>query len=501
MGENYQQIAARMKDISALAQAAGVVGWDHETMMPERGSAARAEQSAALSAVIHEKLIDPSLGDSLRQLAADPSPLSDDERVCVREWLRDHEKSARLPADLVREMSRVASLAQDAWIKARRKSDFAAFAPWLEKTIDLKRRQADAMGYEGVPYDALLDDYEPRMTVAELDPIVGELQKGLVPIVAAIRDSGVIIDTKPLLRRYPERDQEALLREVMAAMGIDIKASRLDRSAHPFCCGIAPTDVRITTRYNERLLTQSLYGVIHESGHALYEQGFEEKNLSTPLAEAVSLGVHESQSRLWENMIGRSRPFVSFLLPRLKKRFARQLKGVGAEKFWHAINRVVPSPIRVEADEATYNLHVVLRYEIEKALIAKETKVGELPAFWNSRMEGLLGIRPKNDAEGVLQDTHWAQGGFGYFPTYLLGNLYAAQLWATIRKQVRNVDGKMAAGDFSTILAWLRDRIHRHGRRYAPAELIARATGEKPDARFFLAYLRKKFGGIYRIKW
>ena len=367
--------------------------------------------------------------------------------------------------------------------------------------IALKQRQADAYGYKDIPYDALLDDYERGMTNKLLHPVIEEVRTGLVPMVAAIRESKSRPDVSCLTRSFPEQKQEELCREIMATLGVDAKASRLDRSAHPFCCGLDPTDVRITTRYNRQWLPQALYGVMHESGHALYEQGLEERHSGTPLGEAISLGIHESQSRLWENIIGRGRPFISYIFPRLKKRFGRSLRGVGSEGFYRAINRVVPSPIRVEADEVTYNLHIVLRYEIEKGLIAGEVKVDELPGLWNERMRTCLGIRPKNDAQGVLQDTHWAQGLIGYFPTYLLGNLYAAQWWHKLTEDVRGVEKKIAQGQFAPILDWLRQNIHRHGRRYSASDLVKRVTGRPLNASYFLDYLKNKYGEIYRIKW
>jgi carboxypeptidase Taq len=467
--------------------------------MPEAAAEARAEQLAALSGTIHEKITDPGLGRKLKNLRKNAAGLTSDERACVREWLRDHEMAVKLPEELVREMARVAALAQKAWIEARKRSDFKAFAPWLEKTIELKRREAKALGYKGIPYDALLDTYEPYMTAAELDPIIDELREGLVPIIRAIRESKRKPSGEVLTRHYPETDQEALCHEVMGAIGVDQKASRLDRSVHPFCCGMAPTDVRITTRFAKRWLPQALYGVIHESGHALYEQGLPFKHYGDPLGEAVSLGIHESQSRMWENLIGRSRPFVDFLMPKLRRRFKSQLKGVSAGEFYRALGRVKSTPIRVEADEVTYNLHILLRYEIEKGLIDGSIKVKELPKLWNDRMRHYLGITPKDDAHGVLQDTHWASGLVGYFPTYLLGNLYASQLWDRMRKDVPGIERKIAAGRFAPILGWLRKKVHVHGRRYPPVELIRRATGKAPSATYFLDYLRRKYGEIYGI--
>ncbi|MFH1830977.1 MAG: carboxypeptidase M32 [Pseudomonadota bacterium] len=501
MKKTYKECLRRFKDITAISAAAGLASWDQETTMPSKAVGARAEQIAALAHVIHEKLVDPKLGRMLRALKRNKASLSADKRVCVREWLRDYEKATKLPADLVRELARVTALAQHAWIKAREQSNFKIFAPWLKKVVALKRKEAKALGYKHVPYDALLDNYEPDMTVAELDPIIKGLSQGLVPIVAAIKNSKKTPNTNFLTRRrYEEEGQELICCEVSKAIGVDANASRLDRSVHPFCCGLAPTDVRITTRYDERWLPQALYGVMHESGHALYEQGLDEMKYGTPLCESVSLGIHESQSRMWENFIGRGKPFVSYIFPRLKKLFPDQLCGVTRDDFYRAINRVSATPIRVEADEVTYNMHIVLRYELEKSLINGDIQVKDLPSLWNKNMKRLLGIVPKNDAEGVLQDTHWAQGMIGYFPTYSLGNLYAAQLWHTLRKNLKGVDAKIAKGDFSSILSWLHKNVHRHGRRYHPSQLIKRATGKALDPEYFLNYLREKYGEIYGIK-
>jgi carboxypeptidase Taq len=498
MNKLYRECFDVIRDISALGAASGVIGWDQETMMPPKAAGARAEQSSVLASIIHEKFTSPKIGRMLRKLSKDGIKLSSIEKANVRETLIDYNKSTCLPKDLVRDLARVGSLAQDAWIKARKKSDFKAFAPWLKEMVKLKRKQAKALGYKGEAYDALLDDYEPGMTTAELDPIVEEVRAGLVPIAKAIRASKEKINSSFLKVSFPEDSQEALCREAMNIVGVDADASRLDRSAHPFCCGIAPTDVRITTRYNARWMPQALYGVMHESGHALYEQGLDMKYYGTPMGEAVSLGIHESQSRLWENIVGRSLPFVQFMLPRMKKLFSNQLKGVKAKDFYRAVNTVKPSMIRVEADEVTYNLHIVMRYEIEKALIAGDIEVRDLPKIWNLKMKEYLGITPKNDAEGILQDTHWASGLFGYFPTYLLGNLYSAQFWAKLSGEVKNIEGKIAKGELAPIRAWLKKNIHHHGRRYSAAELVKRATGKPLAAKFFLDYLSTKYGDIYK---
>ena len=500
MNEAYRELARRMKEATAIGAAAGLAGWDQETMMPSKAAGARAEQQAALAGVVHEKFVDPKVGKLIRELKRAPKKLTADERACVREWDRDYTRAIKLPADLVRELARVTSLAQDAWIKARKASSFKSFAPWLEKVVKLKLKEAEAIGYRDHPYDALLDAYEPEMTVHELDPIVDGLKDGLVPIVKRILSSRSKPDSRVLARRYPEAEQEKLCLDTMRILGLDGEASRLDRSAHPFCCGLAPTDVRITTRYDERWLPQALYGVIHETGHALYEQGLPMKRYGTPLCEGVSLGIHESQSRLWENVIGRGRPFVKFMLPRLKKRFGAQLRGVNEREFYRALNRVKATPIRVESDEVTYNLHIVLRYELEKRLLTGDIGVKDLSRLWNESMRRLLGIAPKDDAEGVLQDTHWAQGLIGYFPTYLLGNLTAVQLWRRMHSDIAGLDAKIAKGKLTPALDWLRSKIHRHGRRYTPSDLIRRATGQPLDPAYFLDYLRTKYGEIYGIE-
>jgi carboxypeptidase Taq len=501
MKKTYKECRKRFKDIVAISAAAGLASWDQETMMPPAAVNSRSEQLAALAQVIHQKVVDPKLGRMLKKLSKAPKSLTADERVCVREWLRDYERMVKLPSELVRELARITSLAQNAWIEARKKSDFKLFAPWLKKIVALKREQADAWGYKHTRYDALLDDYEPLMTVAHLDPIMKGLREGLVPIAGAITHSKNIPNMEFLTRRkYDEQQQERICCEMALAMGVNREAFRLDRSVHPFCCGLAPSDVRITTRYDEEWMPQALYGVMHEAGHALYEQGLDEREYGTPLCESVSLGVHESQSRLWENFVGRGRPFINYVFPRLKKYFPGPLSGITRDVFYRAVNCVGATPIRVEADEVTYNLHIVLRYELEKALLDGDISTDDLPSLWNQGMKRLLGITPRNDAQGVLQDTHWAQGLMGYFPTYSLGNIYAAQLWHALRAEVKGVDARIAKGDFKPILLWLRKNIHRHGRRYPPEELIKRATGNSLNPKHFLDYLKEKYGEIYNLK-
>lgn len=483
-----------------LSAIGGLLSWDQETMMPAKSGSARAEQSAAIAGVIHEKFVNPETGKLLRELYSKIDSLSPVEAANIRERLRDYEKSTRLPSALVRDLARAASLAQASWIEARKKSEFSIFAPWLKKTVELKRKQAQAYGYEDHPYDALLDDYEPQMTVKELDPIMEELRLGLIPMVKAICESKINFDTKAILGKYPAHIQQILCHELMESLGVDRNASRLDQSAHPFCAGISPPDdVRITTRFDECDFSQAFYSVLHESGHALYEQGLLEKYFGTPMAESVSLGIHESQSRLWENIIGRSLPFIRFILPRIKRRFPGMLKNMTPKVLFGIVNHVSPNLIRIESDEVTYNPHIMLRYEIEKNLLTGDIKVKDLPSVWNEMMNKYLGIRPKKDAEGVLQDTHWASGLFGYFPTYLLGNIYSAQLWHRILIDIPHVESMILKGRFRPILDWLRTKIHRHGRRYSPKELLRKTTGNLPDGKYLLEYLGNKYGKIYDV--
>lgn len=497
----YKECAKWMKELSILSSVGGLLAWDQETMLPPKGTMGRAEQSAILASVIHEKFIDSQMGKLLGNLARNSKGLTPLETVNVRERYRDYKKAITLPPDLVKELAHTTSLAQSAWIDARKKNNFRAFRPYLKKIFDLKKRQAEAYGYSDSPYDPLLDDYEPNMTTQILDPVIEQLKTGLIPLAKAIRESEISIDDKVLRRRYDVEKQKTICHDIMQALGVDGTASRLDQSAHPFCVGIfSPYDVRITTTYDERDLLHALYSVIHESGHALYEQGLNKKHIGTPMSESLSIGMHESQSRFWDNIIGRSKPFLYFLLPNLKAKYPGILKSMSSETFYRIINKVEPNLIRIKADEVHYNLHVILRYELEKDLIEEKIEVVDLPEMWKFKMEEYLGIQPKNDKEGVLQDTHWALGLIGYFPTYLLGNLYAAQLWYKIQRDIKNTDSLITKGEFGPILSWLRKKVHLQGRRYPVNELIKRVSGKDFSAQFFLDYLKIKYNEIYRIK-
>ena len=426
-GQNgYARLLEVMSQLADIAHAQALMGWDQETNMPPKGARMRARSLGTLAGIYHDKLTMQSLVDLIEDLKQ--ADLAGDEAVNLRQLDREQARARKIPRELIVELSETASLSHEAWVKARADDDFAHYRPWLEKMLHLKTQVADNVGFEGSIYNALLDEYEPYATAEEIGPVFGELRQHLVRMVEKI----ATVDRPPfdaLERPFPVALQEQFGRRIMEEMGFDLEAGRLDISVHPFCSGIGPEDVRLTTRYDENGFTQSLFGIIHETGHGLYEQGLPADQETLPAGRAVSLGIHESQSRLWENMIGRSRRLWSHYLPALKELFPTQLDGVDLDAFYRAINRVEPSLIRVEADEVTYNLHILLRFELERELLAGELSVAELPEAWNQRMEDYLGIRPPNDALGVLQDVHWSLGLFGYFPTYTLGNLYAAQLY------------------------------------------------------------------------
>jgi carboxypeptidase Taq len=390
-------------------------------------------------------------------------------------------------------------LAQQVWVEARKKSDFGMFLPALRTIVALKREEAHYLGYRDSPYDALLDHYEPGMTAGQLRPLFAALKARLVPLLQRVLAAKTSIDASILFRTYDPTRQMEFGRLVLTAMGYDFTRGRLDLSAHPFTTSFHPTDVRVTTRVYERELPACLFSCIHEGGHALYDQGLDPDRYGTPLGEPLSLGVHESQSRLWENCIGRSRPFWRCFYPLLQQCFPEQLKEVEMETFYAAVNHAKPSLIRVEADELTYNLHVMLRFEIEQDLIEERLAVEELPTVWGEKMRSYLGVTPTTDAEGVLQDVHWSLGAIGYFPTYTLGNLYAVQFYEQARKEINNLDGEIEAGRLTVLTRWLNQKIHRWGRTFTPEQLMLRVTGSSLSPEPFLAYLEKKYGELYQL--
>jgi carboxypeptidase Taq len=504
MHEALRELRERLAEIQDLSAAGGLLGWDQQTMMPPRAAPLRAEQLGTLGRVVHERFTDNAIGRLLGALegeeerlrAADPDA---DDAALIRVTRRDWEKARRVPSELVAELARAGALGHEAWVGARERSDFAAFLPFLERNVELKLRYIACFEGFADPYDVLLDDYEEGITSAELDALFAELRAALVPLIAAIAQRADAVDDGCLHGRFPVARQRMLVRGVAERLGWSADGWRLDEAAHPFAVSFGPADVRLTTRYDPAYVGMALYGAIHELGHGLYESGVAPELARTPLGEGVSLGVHESQSRLWENVVGRGRPFAGWLHERLRATFPERFGAVDVESFYRAVNRVRPSLIRVEADEATYNLHIVLRFELERELIAGGIRIADLPEAWNARMREYLGVEVPDDAHGVLQDVHWSGGDIGYFATYALGNLISAQLWERLRADLPELDEQLAAGEPGALRDWLREHVHRHGRKYPPRELVARVCGGPIAVGPFVEYLSGKLAPIYGL--
>ncbi|HLJ55139.1 MAG TPA: carboxypeptidase M32 [Chthonomonadaceae bacterium] len=501
MSDALDQFTRRMAQIKRLSEVAGLLGWDQQTYMPPGAAVGRGEQSAVLYRLIHDMLVGPeteALLSGAERATAGEDPESDAVRM-VAAARRDFDRETKVPSDLVAEMSRHRAISHSVWVQARKASDFTAFAPALEKMMELTRRRAECLGYTEHIYDALLDVYEPGMKQADVARTFAELRPALVELTHAIGESSAPVDAALLHRTYPVDVQRTLTLSLAAEFGFDLRRGRQDEAAHPFCSGFNRDDVRITTRFDPDYLGQALYATLHETGHGLYEQGYPPQYDGTPLGAGCSLGIHESQSRLWENLVGRSRAYCEHVFPKLQAAFPEPLAGESAERLYRAVNAVRPSFIRVEADEVTYNLHIMLRFELECALLTGELAVKDLPDAWNAKMEAYFGLTPPSDAEGVLQDVHWSEGLVGYFPTYSIGNLVSGQLWNAIRKAVPDIEEQVRRGAFAELLEWLRANIHRQGRRYLPGELVQRATGEPLTSRYYVEYLRTKFGEIYAL--
>jgi carboxypeptidase Taq len=488
--------------LADLGHIHSLLFWDQNTMMPPRGAPARGDQAATLEAVSHERLTDPELGrllDALEPWAAEQDPDADDVRL-VAELRRDFEKAVRVPTSLAAEASRAAALGQAAWQEARAAADFSRFRDALQLQLDLRHRYVACFEDFEHPYDVLLDDFEPAMTTAKLRPLLSELVDGLVPLVADVASDAPAPRGGPFGGPYAVEDQRRAVMDILEGVGFDPDGWRLDVAPHPFAQRIAPGDVRITTRYDLDDFTGAYFGSLHEFGHGLYEAGIPDRLSRSPLGSPVSLGVHESQSRLWENLVGRSRPFCAWALPRLAAQLPGGLNGTSVDELYRGVNAVHRSLIRVEADETTYNLHIVLRFELELALMEGTLPVDELPQAWNEGMRRLLALDVPDDAQGVLQDVHWGAGLIGYFPTYALGNLMAAQLWETLRAELPEIDAQLELGEFGPLQAWLREHLHAHGRKLPPPELLARVTGQELAVAPFLRYLREKLtdAGVLR---
>ena len=505
---SLNSLTSKLREIHHLRDAAAVLSWDQETYMPQGGGAIRAEQLATLQTLAHTQFVSPKIESLLGTfldietgtiLPEQQPSLDDASQALLRETWRDFSRAKKLPSTFVTEPERECSLAQQVWAEARKTNDFQRFLPNLERLVGLKRQEADYLGYADSPYNALLDTFEPGSTVAQLRPLFAELRTHLIRLLDKIRNSPVHPNTSILTQSFDTTKQVEFGRLVLKQMGYDFQRGRLDLSAHPFTTSFHPTDSRVTTRVFEKDLPSCLFSCIHEGGHALYEQGLSVQQYGTPLGEAISLGIHESQSRLWENCVGRSREFWQYCYPKLQNVFPEQLGTVPFDEFYLAINRVAPSFIRVEADELTYNLHIMVRFEIELDVIEGRVYVDDLPELWNTKMQEYLGMTPTSDAEGVLQDVHWSFGAFGYFPTYTLGNLYASMLFHQAKMDIPNLLPNIGEGNFLPLKKWLNDGVHRWGRHYSASELIQRITNQGLTSEPFIQDLEEKFGNLYQI--
>ncbi|MGM0432859.1 MAG: carboxypeptidase M32 [Spirochaetota bacterium] len=498
-----EQLKELDNEIIRLEEVCSLLEWDEEIHMPTKAIGDRSEQITLLRGMVYDRKTSDRVGELLDLLAV-PSqetetqrPMSDADKAIVRLYKRDYERQKRVPRSLVTALSSVQSRAQAVWAKAREDSSFSDFQPYLEQIIDLKRQWAEAVGYEEHPYDPLLDEYEPGMTTREVDTLFSDLSQSLRELIEQLGAASTVDDSF-LYLDYPKEKQELFGRTVLSDMGIDFSRFVLTESVHPFTTALGADDVRITTRYNEASVSNPLFSTIHEGGHALYELGAASKlTRNSILSQGTSLSVHESQSRLWENMIGRSLPFWQHYYPVMKELFPKQLSGVTLEHFLRAVNKVEPSMIRVNADEVTYSLHVILRFQLEKELITGNLSVANLPEAWNEQMKQLLGICPRHDSEGVLQDVHWSAGLFGYFPTYALGNLFGAQFYRSMEADKPGLDAEIAAGNLSAARDWLDDHLYQYGSIYPAKELLQRVTGDQLDAEHYVRYLTDKYLGLF----
>lgn len=498
----YDNLIKELREISLLGSVAGVLGWDERTQMPPKGAEHRAAQSSLLARMIHERFTSPRIGEWLSEIESSDlvRDRESDASVNVRQTRRAYDRAVKVPTALVEELTHTGVLGQQAWDVAKKSNDFPKFQPWLEKLIVLKRRQAQCIGSaSGNLYDALLDEFEPGETAAAIRKAFDALRGPLVELVGKIAASRRKAPVEILERKFAAALQEKISRQAATLIGFDFQAGRLDVSSHPFCSGLGPGDTRMTTRYDEAYFGDAFFGVLHETGHGLYDQGLDPAHYGTPRGEAVSLGIHESQSRLWENLVGRSRSFWKFFFPTAKQLFSESLADIDLDRWYFAINDVRPSLIRTESDEVTYNLHIMLRFDLEQALLNGDLKAADLPGIWNQKMKDYLGVSPPDDTRGCLQDIHWSDGAFGYFPTYTLGNLYAAQFFSQATKDLGDLNEQFSRGEFAPLLGWLREKIHRHGQKYTAGELAIRTTGRPLEAAPLLSHLSKKAAELYGV--
>lgn len=497
MGASLDRLKELLAEVNDLGAIDGLLGWDQQTMMPPRAAAARANHLGTIARIRHERFTSPEIGRLLDELEPEVAKLDpeSDEACLIRVTRRDWDKATRVPNDLAAEMAHASAEGYAAWVQARAASDFAAFLPALERNIALKRRYIEC--FDGEPYDVLLDDFEPGLSTDEVSAVFDRLKAGLLPLVARIRERQDAVTDAVFTGEFPKDKQKELMLRIVERFGYSEEGWRLDPTAHPFCQSLATTDVRLTTRYDEDNLGMALFGTIHECGHGLYEEGIDPRLARSPLAHGCSMALHESQSRMWENLIGRSRPFWKYALPVAREVFPDQFATVDEEAVYRTANTMRPSLIRVEADEATYPLHIILRFELERDLFEGGLQPRDLPAAWNAKMQEYLGIEVPDIADGVLQDVHWSAGLFGYFSTYALGTVLAVQIWERVRQEMPDLDAQMERGEFLALREWLREHLHRYGRKFPPKETIVRVAGGPIDPEPFLRYVGAKVSDLY----
>ncbi len=498
MSEKFTKLKALVGEVADLSALQALAAWDQETYMPSGSAEARGQQLATLGSLTHQKFTAAEIGELIEDVKkelADADLDSDDARY-IKVLSKDYDEATKVPSEYVARFAKLTARAHETWAKARAASDFSIFQADLEEIVKMRQEYVSFFPPKDHPYDTLLDQFEPGMKTAEVQAIFGKLREKQVELLKAIADSKQVDDSFMHLN-YPEQQQWDFGVEVATKFGYDWDRGRQDKSVHPFTTSFSINDVRITTRFMEDYVSSAMFSTMHEAGHGLYELGVNQAYERTPLNGGASLGVHESQSRMWENLVGRSMPFWEHFYPRLQEFFPSQLGNVELGAFYKGINKVEPSLIRVEADEATYNMHIMLRLELEIAMVEGSVAIKDLPALWNSKVEEYLGITPPNDAQGVLQDIHWSFGGLGYFSTYALGNLISVQLWEKINAAIPDLDDQIRAGKFDALLGWLRENIHTHGRKYEPQELVERVTGSKITPEPYLRYLEDKYSKIY----
>nr|WP_143484592.1 carboxypeptidase M32 [Halalkalibacillus sediminis] len=490
MEQNFLQF---YKQIEAYEEAAGLIGWDLRTKAPKKGVAQRTETLSFLAQKVHELSTSDEMKNYIDQLRNSDNKII---KASIDECEKEYNKSRKIPINEFTEYVQLTSTAESVWEEARENNDFETFRPYLEKIVDFNIRFAEYWGYKDNRYDALLDNYEPGVTVETLDKVFPELRNNLTNLLDKVNQSEDKPDPNLILSHFPKDQQEKFSLKVLEQMGYDFDAGRLDETVHPFATGLNPNDVRVTTRYDEQDFRMAVFGTIHEGGHALYEQGFDPELYRTPVCNATSMGIHESQSLFWENFVGRSKAFWDKNYDLFLEHAPESFKNIDKNQFYRSINEVKPGFIRIEADEMTYALHIMIRYELEKGLINQEIEVKDLPELWNQKMKDYLGIEPKNDSDGVLQDVHWSSGGFGYFPSYALGYMYGAQLEQSMRKTL-DLEEVIHSGDLSPIKNWLNDNIHRHGSMKQPLNLLQDVTGEGLNPEYLVKYLDQKYNKIY----